>query len=182
MRLDPAPDANARQAGTIGIAATTVKGYEIFEEQFYALVDALRGADPRAAPGGHPQGRRSRPRKRSTIEHRSGPHPHCIFSAYINEHARALHLYFLLTPRELGEVVSGTSFAFIGLHHGNSSNSSTRWQTMPYIWPLTNLYGSLSLFRGMSVLIFIVVRALSTTCGSSAASCRASAQFPSRTR
>ncbi len=50
VRLDPAPAQGEREAWTVGIAATTVKGYEIFEEQFYALVDALRGAE--AAPAG----------------------------------------------------------------------------------------------------------------------------------
>jgi cytochrome c biogenesis protein len=49
VRLDPAKDEAGREIWTVGIAATTVKGYEIFEEQFYALVDALRAA------GGLPQ-------------------------------------------------------------------------------------------------------------------------------
>jgi hypothetical protein len=34
----------------VGIAATTVKGYEIFEEQFQALVDALRREAQPATP------------------------------------------------------------------------------------------------------------------------------------
>jgi cytochrome c biogenesis protein len=44
VRLDPAePDGDPR-AWSLGIAATTVKGYEIFEEQFNALVEALKSA------------------------------------------------------------------------------------------------------------------------------------------
>jgi cytochrome c biogenesis protein len=37
VRVDPSPE-----GVTVGIAATTVKGFEIFEEQFQSLVDALR--------------------------------------------------------------------------------------------------------------------------------------------
>jgi cytochrome c biogenesis protein len=44
VRLDPVKSEAGRETWTVGIAATTVKGYEIFEEQFYALVDALRAA------------------------------------------------------------------------------------------------------------------------------------------
>jgi cytochrome c biogenesis protein len=53
VRLDPASEPGEAQAWTVGIAATTVKGYEIFEEQFYALVEALRRAEP-AAPAPSP--------------------------------------------------------------------------------------------------------------------------------
>ena len=35
-----------------------------------------------------------------------------------------------------------------------------RWQTS-HIWPLTNLYGSLSLFSAMGVLIFLIFACLS---------------------
>jgi cytochrome c biogenesis protein ResB len=38
VRVDETPEGSS-----VGIAATTVKGFEIFEEQFGALVDALRG-------------------------------------------------------------------------------------------------------------------------------------------
>jgi cytochrome c biogenesis protein len=37
VRVDPVPEGAA-----VGLAATTVKGFEIFEEQFQSLVDALR--------------------------------------------------------------------------------------------------------------------------------------------
>jgi cytochrome c biogenesis protein len=37
VRVDPVPEGAA-----VGVAATTVKGFEIFEEQFQTLVDALR--------------------------------------------------------------------------------------------------------------------------------------------
>ena len=48
VRLDPAPAQAGREAWTVGIAAMTVKGYEIFEEQFDALVEALRESEPRS--------------------------------------------------------------------------------------------------------------------------------------
>jgi hypothetical protein len=38
VRVDKTPDGSS-----VGIAATTVKGFEIFEEQFRSLVEALRG-------------------------------------------------------------------------------------------------------------------------------------------
>ena len=36
---------------------------------------------------------------------------------------------------------------------------------MTGVWPLTNLYGSLSLFSGIGVLIYIDLRARATICG-----------------
>jgi len=45
VRVDPCNDSpEDRPRWSIGLAATTVKGYEIFEEQFAALVEALRHA------------------------------------------------------------------------------------------------------------------------------------------
>jgi cytochrome c biogenesis protein ResB len=44
VRIDK--QANASNAWTIGIAATTVKGYDIFEEQFQELIEALRRSEP----------------------------------------------------------------------------------------------------------------------------------------
>ncbi len=47
VRVDETPEGSS-----VGIAATTVKGFEIFDEQFRSLVAALRGdlQDPSAAP------------------------------------------------------------------------------------------------------------------------------------
>ena len=56
VRLDPAPATGDARTWTLGIAATTVKGYEIFEEQFIALVEALRGTDAAPAGAAHPAG------------------------------------------------------------------------------------------------------------------------------
>ncbi|HEV2641149.1 MAG TPA: hypothetical protein VGT98_00505, partial [Candidatus Elarobacter sp.] len=40
----------ADDGGTeVGIAATTVKGYDVFEERFRELVDALRRTEPATA-------------------------------------------------------------------------------------------------------------------------------------
>jgi len=46
VRVDPAPgeDAAAARRFAVGLAATTVKGYDIFEERFRDLVNALDGA------------------------------------------------------------------------------------------------------------------------------------------
>lgn len=50
VRVDPLPDGpDGEQRSTVGLAATTVKGYDIFEEQFRGLAGALAGA---VAPGG----------------------------------------------------------------------------------------------------------------------------------
>jgi len=46
VRIDK--QANANNAWAIGIAATTVKGYDIFEEQFQELIEALRRSETAA--------------------------------------------------------------------------------------------------------------------------------------
>jgi hypothetical protein len=50
VRVDPAPEPGG--GWVVGVAATTVKGYEIFEERFRDLVGALDGSlNPPDAPG-----------------------------------------------------------------------------------------------------------------------------------
>jgi cytochrome c-type biogenesis protein CcsB len=72
-------------------------------------------------------------------------------SAYIMS-TLALFTYFLSRDR-LPKLI-GIPFAFIGCGM-QFVELVYRYQTS-HIWPLTNLYGSLSLFAAMSVLIFIV--------------------------
>ncbi|MBD5634802.1 MAG: c-type cytochrome biogenesis protein CcsB [Candidatus Eremiobacteraeota bacterium] len=72
-------------------------------------------------------------------------------SAYIMS-TLALFTYFLSRDR-LPKLI-GIPFAFIGCAV-QFVELVYRYQTS-HIWPLTNLYGSLSLFAAMSVLIFIV--------------------------
>jgi len=72
-------------------------------------------------------------------------------SAYITGTLSFL-IYFL--SRENWAKMTGIPFAFIGCVT-QFVELFYRWQTS-HIWPLTNLYGSLSLFAAMSVLIFIV--------------------------
>ena len=48
----------------------------------------------------------------------------------------------------------GTPLAIVGCV-AQFAELGTRWK-MTGIWPLTNLYGSLSLFSAMGVLIFII--------------------------
>ncbi|MBD5604931.1 MAG: c-type cytochrome biogenesis protein CcsB [Candidatus Eremiobacteraeota bacterium] len=72
-------------------------------------------------------------------------------SAYIMS-TLALFTYFL--SRERLPKLIGIPFAFIGCAM-QFVELVYRYQTS-HIWPLTNLYGSLSLFAAMSVLIFIV--------------------------
>ena len=71
-------------------------------------------------------------------------------SAYITG-TLAFLIYFL--SRENWAKLAGIPFAFIGCVT-QFVELFYRWQTS-HIWPLTNLYGSLSLFAAMSVLIFI---------------------------
>jgi cytochrome c-type biogenesis protein CcsB len=71
-------------------------------------------------------------------------------SAYITG-TLAFLMYFL--SRENWAKLAGIPFAFIGCIT-QFVELFYRWQTS-HIWPLTNLYGSLSLFAAMSVLIFI---------------------------
>jgi cytochrome c-type biogenesis protein CcsB len=71
-------------------------------------------------------------------------------SAYITS-TLAL-LVYLLSREPLAKAV-GIPFAFIGCIT-QFVELAVRWQTSG-IWPLTNLYGSLSLFSAMSVAIFI---------------------------
>ena len=84
-------------------------------------------------------------------------------SAYIMG-ALALLSYFL--ARERIAKLIGIPFAILGCAV-QFFELGYRFVTS-HIWPLTNLYGSLSLFAAMSVLIFLVF-AFATTCGSSAA-------------
>jgi cytochrome c-type biogenesis protein CcsB len=72
-------------------------------------------------------------------------------SAYIMS-TLALFTYFLSRDR-LPKLI-GIPFAFVGCGM-QFVELVYRYQTS-HIWPLTNLYGSLSLFAAMSVLIFIV--------------------------
>jgi len=72
-------------------------------------------------------------------------------SAYIMS-TLALFTYFLSRDR-LPKLI-GIPFAFVGCGM-QFVELIYRYQTS-HIWPLTNLYGSLSLFAAMSVLIFIV--------------------------
>jgi cytochrome c-type biogenesis protein CcsB len=72
-------------------------------------------------------------------------------SAYIMS-TLALFTYFL--SRERLPKLIGIPFAFVGCGM-QFIELVYRYQTS-HIWPLTNLYGSLSLFAAMSVLIFIV--------------------------
>jgi cytochrome c-type biogenesis protein CcsB len=71
-------------------------------------------------------------------------------SAYITG-TLALLIYFL--SRESWAKMAGIPFAFIGCIT-QFVELVYRWQSS-HIWPLTNLYGSLSLFSAMSVAIFI---------------------------
>lgn len=71
-------------------------------------------------------------------------------SAYITS-TLALLIYFL--SRENWAKVAGIPFAFIGCIT-QFVELFYRWQTS-HIWPLTNLYGSLSLFAAMSVAIYL---------------------------
>jgi cytochrome c-type biogenesis protein CcsB len=71
-------------------------------------------------------------------------------SAYITS-TLALFIYFL--SRDTWAKMAGIPFAFIGCGV-QFVELFYRWQTS-HIWPLTNLYGSLSLFAAMSVAIFI---------------------------
>jgi cytochrome c-type biogenesis protein CcsB len=72
-------------------------------------------------------------------------------SAYIMA-TLALLTYFLSRERFARSV--GIPFAFLGCIT-QFVELAVRWQTS-HIWPLTNLYGSLSLFAAMSVAIFLV--------------------------
>ena len=62
-------------------------------------------------------------------------------------------LNYLLSGVEISKRI-GIPFAALGCAV-QFSELVYRWQTS-HIWPLTNLYGSLSLFAAMSVLIFIL--------------------------
>ncbi|MEO6990904.1 MAG: c-type cytochrome biogenesis protein CcsB [Candidatus Baltobacteraceae bacterium] len=72
-------------------------------------------------------------------------------SAYITS---TLALLIYLLSRERWARTIGIPFAFLGCIT-QFVELFVRWQTS-HIWPLTNLYGSLSLFSAMSVAIFIV--------------------------
>ena len=129
----------------VGIAATTVKGYDIFDDRFREIVDS---ACAKVAPRPVKDTAMLDPLK-VAIDHDLVVVTLCDLRASAT---LVLIAYFLLRTPLLGSAtgiglaVAACALQFIEL--------GTRWN-MTGVWPLTNLYGSLSLFSGMGVLIYI---------------------------
>ena len=116
----------------VGVAATTVKGYDVFANEFARLMVRLERVDGM---------------KIAWDELLLG----IALAAYVLG-ALALMLFFFTRRPALRSIgaplaIAGCVAQFLQL--------AVRFETT-HVWPLLNLYGSLSLFSAMSVAIFIV--------------------------
>ncbi len=144
-RLYVRVDQPAADARNVGVAATTVKGYDVFENEFARLVVALKG------------GVTMMPWDETLI---------AVALAAYTLGALALIAYFF--SREEWFVKVGAPLAVAGCV-AQFVQLIVRYETT-HVWPLLNLYGSLSLFSAMSVAIYIVF-AFRYRSGSPAGSC-----------